>query len=70
MAVHAEIALLAIKSSFSNWLDFSDASNISGWVKGVPVCNWTGVSCTHYTGRVQTLCATRRPPTLKPRSAR
>ena len=52
-----EMALLAIKESFTNWGAYASAYNISGWVRGTPVCGWTGVTCTGGTRRVKKLCA-------------
>ena len=57
--VRTEVALLDIKSSFSNWPEYASANNVTGWVKGTPVCNWTGVTCTDHGLRVKKLCAPR-----------
>lgn len=38
--------LLMLRNSIENWPQFAAANRISGWEPSVPVCLWTGVSCT------------------------
>ncbi|PRW61477.1 Serine threonine- kinase CTR1 isoform B [Chlorella sorokiniana] len=39
-------ALLAQSAAITNWAEFASQNNITGWNASVPVCNWTGVTCT------------------------
>ncbi|KAL4529628.1 hypothetical protein Ndes2437B_g08800 [Nannochloris sp. 'desiccata'] len=64
-------ALLAFRSSISNWDAFSVGNNINGWNASTPVCLWTGVSC-NAEGRVVTVtlacngCSTKASGNLPP----
>ncbi|PRW57887.1 water chloroplastic isoform A [Chlorella sorokiniana] len=46
-ASEAEVAaLLDQAAAITNWQEFSSSNNITGWQRGVPVCSWTGLTCT------------------------
>ena len=46
--------LLIFRSSIENWDAYAQANNIQGWRVEVPVCTWTGISCTD-TGDIASL---------------
>jgi len=54
---HAPFAvqiLLIFRSSIENWSEYQQANSIQGWTNDVPVCTWTGISCTD-TGDIASL---------------
>ncbi|PSC69697.1 Serine threonine-kinase CTR1 isoform A [Micractinium conductrix] len=43
----ADVAsLLALRRSVSNWDAYSKGNKIAGWNESMPVCKWTGVTCS------------------------
>ena len=52
----AETRLLEQRYAITNWDAYAAANNITGWVddNSVPVCLWTGVTCSP-EGRIEQL---------------
>ncbi|KAG7667074.1 putative serine/threonine-protein kinase [Nannochloris sp. 'desiccata'] len=46
--------LLIFRNSIENWIEYQQANSIQGWTNNVPVCTWTGISCTD-TGDIASL---------------
>jgi hypothetical protein len=46
--------LLIFRSSIENWAEYAQANKIQGWSNAIPVCTWSGISCTD-TGDIASL---------------
>ncbi|EFN51004.1 hypothetical protein CHLNCDRAFT_141533 [Chlorella variabilis] len=52
LATAAADRLLAQRDGVANWPAYSVSNGINGWVKPVPECSWTGITCDPFNGTV------------------